>query len=80
MDSEWKGPKGGKASDGDKVEEKRATSVEEPQTKKLKLDPEEENKGGKPDGKRIRGQNKSRPHVKSTAYDEKRLCLSVIQV
>ncbi|XP_056268434.1 tRNA-dihydrouridine(47) synthase [NAD(P)(+)]-like isoform X2 [Pseudoliparis swirei] len=79
VDSEWKGPKGGKASDGDKVEEKRATSVEEPQTKKLKLDPEEENKGGKPDGKRIRGQNKSRPHVKSTAYDEKRLCLSVIQ-
>uniref|UniRef100_A0A8C2WJU1 tRNA-dihydrouridine(47) synthase [NAD(P)(+)] n=1 Tax=Cyclopterus lumpus TaxID=8103 RepID=A0A8C2WJU1_CYCLU len=60
-------------------EETKATPVEEPETKKLKLDPEEGNKGGKPDGKRIRGQNKSRPHMKHTAYDEKRLCLSVIQ-
>uniref|UniRef100_A0A8C2WFI8 tRNA-dihydrouridine(47) synthase [NAD(P)(+)] n=1 Tax=Cyclopterus lumpus TaxID=8103 RepID=A0A8C2WFI8_CYCLU len=79
VDSGWQGPKGGKASDGDKVEETKATPVEEPETKKLKLDPEEGNKGGKPDGKRIRGQNKSRPHMKHTAYDEKRLCLSVIQ-
>uniref|UniRef100_A0A8C2WHX7 tRNA-dihydrouridine(47) synthase [NAD(P)(+)] n=1 Tax=Cyclopterus lumpus TaxID=8103 RepID=A0A8C2WHX7_CYCLU len=61
------------------LEETKATPVEEPETKKLKLDPEEGNKGGKPDGKRIRGQNKSRPHMKHTAYDEKRLCLSVIQ-
>lgn len=79
VDSEWRGPKGEKASDGDKVEETEATSVEEPDTKKLKLDPEEGNKSGKPDGKRIRGQNKSRPHTKPTAYDEKRLCPSVIQ-
>ncbi|KAK9526751.1 hypothetical protein VZT92_015434 [Zoarces viviparus] len=79
VDSEWRGPKGEKASDGDKVEETEAASVEEPDTKKLKLDPEEGNKSGKPDGKRIRGQNKSRPHTKPTAYDEKRLCPSVIQ-
>ncbi|XP_075961786.1 tRNA-dihydrouridine(47) synthase [NAD(P)(+)]-like isoform X1 [Anarhichas minor] len=79
VDSEWRGPKGEKASDGDKVEETKATSVEEPDTKKLKLDPEEGNKSGKPDGKRIRGQNKSRPHTKPTAYDEKRLCPSVVQ-
>lgn len=77
VDSEWQGPKGEKASENDKVEE---TSVEEPDAKKLKLDPEERNKAGKPDGKRHRGQNKSRPHIKPTTYDEKRLCLSVIQV
>ncbi|XP_041811542.1 tRNA-dihydrouridine(47) synthase [NAD(P)(+)]-like [Chelmon rostratus] len=76
VDSEWQGPKGEKASENDKVEE---TSVEEPDAKKLKLDPEERNKAGKPDGKRHRGQNKSRPHIKPTTYDEKRLCLSVIQ-
>lgn len=56
------------------------TSIEEPEPKKLKLDPEEGKKGLKPDGKRMRGQNKSRPHTKPTAFDEKRLCLSVIQV
>ncbi|XP_068431716.1 tRNA-dihydrouridine(47) synthase [NAD(P)(+)]-like [Clinocottus analis] len=78
VDSEWRGPKGEKATDGDKVDETMETSVE-PETKKLKLDPEKGNKDGKPDSKRIRGQNKSRPHTKPTAYDEKRLCLSVIQ-
>lgn len=80
VDSEWQGPKGEKASENDKFEETKETSVEEPEAKKLKLEPEERNKAGKPDGKRLRGQNKSRPHVKPTAYDEKRLCLSVIQV
>lgn len=54
--------------------------MEDPEAKRLKLEPEERNKAGKPDGKRLRGQNKSRPHTKPTAYDEKRLCLSVIQV
>lgn len=79
IDSEWQGSKGEKASDNDPVEETKETCVE-PETKKLKLDPEERTKAGKPDGKRLRGQNKSRPHTKPTAYDEKRLCLSVIQV
>ncbi|XP_019110337.1 tRNA-dihydrouridine(47) synthase [NAD(P)(+)]-like [Larimichthys crocea] len=80
VDSEWKGPKGEKADENDKVDETKETPIEEPEAKKLKLEPEESNKGGKPDGKRLRGQNKSRPHTKPTAYDERRLCLSVIQV
>lgn len=80
VDSGWKGPKGHKTSDNDKPEEEKETSVEEPETKKFKVDPEERNKVGKPDGKRIRGQNKSRPHTKPNAFDEKRLCPSVIQV
>ncbi|KAJ4928499.1 hypothetical protein JOQ06_016291 [Pogonophryne albipinna] len=79
VDSGWKGPKGHKTSDNDKPEEEKETSVEEPETKKFKVDPEERNKVGKPDGKRIRGQNKSRPHTKPNAFDEKRLCPSVIQ-
>lgn len=74
VDSEWQGSKGG---DNDADEEPK--SVEEPEPKKLKLDSEVRNGSGKPDGKRLRGQNKSRPHTKPTTYDEKRLCLSVIQ-
>ncbi|KAI3358653.1 hypothetical protein L3Q82_015062 [Scortum barcoo] len=82
IDSEWRGPKGEKASENgsEKVEEiKEEASVKEPDTKKLKLELDEKNEAGKSDGKRLRGQNKSRPHTKPTAYDEKRLCLSVIQ-
>ncbi|KAG8005296.1 tRNA-dihydrouridine(47) synthase [NAD(P)(+)]-like [Nibea albiflora] len=79
VDSEWKGTKGEKAGENDKVDETKETPVEEPEAKKLKLEPEESNKGGKPDGKRLRGQNKSRPHTKPTTYDDKRLCLSVVQ-
>ncbi|XP_030596245.1 tRNA-dihydrouridine(47) synthase [NAD(P)(+)]-like isoform X1 [Archocentrus centrarchus] len=74
IDAEWQGSKGDKASESDMVNETKETSLEEPETKKLKLSPED-----KPDGKRLRGQNKSRPHIKPTTYDEKRLCLSVIQ-
>ncbi|XP_028317759.1 tRNA-dihydrouridine(47) synthase [NAD(P)(+)]-like isoform X2 [Gouania willdenowi] len=51
--------------------ETKESSVEEPQVKKLKWDPE--------DKKRLRGQNKSRPHRKPTMYEEKPLCVSVIQ-
>lgn len=54
--------------------------MEEPESKKLKLDSEDRTNAGKSDGKRLRGQNKSRPHVKPTTYDEKRLCVSVLQV
>lgn len=80
VDAEWQSLKGEKASENEKVEEANETSVEEPDAKKLKLEPEERSKAGKPGGKRLRGQNKSRPHIKPTTYDEKRLCLSVIQV
>ncbi|AWP21554.1 putative tRNA-dihydrouridine(47) synthase [Scophthalmus maximus] len=79
VDSEWQGSKGEKARDNGTAEEAKATCVEEPEVKKFKPDTEEGNKAGKPDSKRLRGQNKSRPHKKPTTYDEKRLCLSVIQ-
>ncbi|XP_077446242.1 tRNA-dihydrouridine(47) synthase [NAD(P)(+)]-like [Stigmatopora argus] len=66
--SEWRNVKGDKKGD----------PTEEPERKKVKLDAEELDKGAKPDGKRLRGQNKWRPHKKPTSYDEKRLCSSVI--
>uniref|UniRef100_A0A672Z7Q2 tRNA-dihydrouridine(47) synthase [NAD(P)(+)] n=1 Tax=Sphaeramia orbicularis TaxID=375764 RepID=A0A672Z7Q2_9TELE len=67
VDSEWQGSKGEKVSN------------DEPEAKKVKLDVDERNKSRKQDNKRLRGQNKSRPHTKPTTYDERRLCLSVIQ-
>nr|XP_019957456.1 PREDICTED: tRNA-dihydrouridine(47) synthase [NAD(P)(+)]-like isoform X2 [Paralichthys olivaceus] len=79
IDSEWQGTKGEKASDNGAAGETKETCVDEPEAKKFKPDPEESTKEGKPDGKRLRGQNKSRPHKKPTTYDEKRLCLSVIK-
>lgn len=54
-------------------------NVVEPDAKKARLN-HEDLTDRKPDGKRHRGQNKSRPHTKPTTYEEKRLCLSVIQV
>ncbi|XP_077362819.1 tRNA-dihydrouridine(47) synthase [NAD(P)(+)]-like isoform X2 [Festucalex cinctus] len=72
LDSEWQSLKGGENKVSD-------DPFQEPEIKKVKLDAEEINKGAKPDGKRLRGQNKSRPHKKPTSYDEKRLCASVIQ-
>ncbi|XP_019719013.1 tRNA-dihydrouridine(47) synthase [NAD(P)(+)]-like isoform X2 [Hippocampus comes] len=72
LDSEWQSSKGGE----NKLSEDPS---EEPEIKRVKLDAEEINKGGKSSGKRLRGQNKSRPHKKPTSYDEKRLCASVIQ-
>lgn len=74
IDSEWQGQKAGTLADRETEE---TCGAEEPETKKFKPDPEESNKG---DGKRLRGQNKSRPHKKPTTYDEKRLCLSVVKV
>uniref|UniRef100_UPI0009B42EA5 tRNA-dihydrouridine(47) synthase [NAD(P)(+)]-like isoform X2 n=1 Tax=Monopterus albus TaxID=43700 RepID=UPI0009B42EA5 len=79
IDSEWQCVKEENASENNTVEETKETSVEEPEAKKLKLEPEEKTKPGKADSKRLRGQNKSRPHTKPTTYEEKRLCLSVIQ-
>lgn len=80
IDSEWQSQKGEKACEGEKVEETNEAPVEEPDAKRPKLDQEEGSKAGCKDSKRLRGQNKARPHIKPTAYDEKRLCLSVIQV
>uniref|UniRef100_A0AAX7UD75 tRNA-dihydrouridine(47) synthase [NAD(P)(+)] n=1 Tax=Astatotilapia calliptera TaxID=8154 RepID=A0AAX7UD75_ASTCA len=74
LDSEWQSSKREKASESDAVEDSKETSLEEPEPKRLK-----QNFEGRPDGKRLRGQNKSRPHTKPTAYDEKRLCHSIIQ-
>ncbi|KAM8767609.1 tRNA-dihydrouridine(47) synthase [NAD(P)(+)]-like [Acanthopagrus schlegelii] len=79
VDSEWQRLKGENTNKNDNVEETKEASVEEPQAKRLKLEDEERDKAGKQDGKRLRGQNKSRPHVKPTTYDEKRLCLSVVK-
>ncbi|KAK2887780.1 hypothetical protein QQF64_012885 [Cirrhinus molitorella] len=47
----------------------------EPQQKKMKLDHD----GDKKDKKKMRGQNKSRPHIKPHSYEERRLCTSIIQ-
>ncbi|KAF7210984.1 tRNA-dihydrouridine(47) synthase [NAD(P)(+)]-like [Nothobranchius furzeri] len=79
IDSEWQGCKGETTGESDTPEEVKDTSVGEPEPKRVKLDPEEEKKVEKTDRKRFRGQNKSRPHTKPTTYEEKRLCLSVIQ-
>ncbi|XP_047461121.1 tRNA-dihydrouridine(47) synthase [NAD(P)(+)]-like isoform X2 [Mugil cephalus] len=79
VDSEWQGPKGDGATENETSHETNEAAVEEPESKKLKLDSEDSTNTGKPDGKRLRGQNKSRPHTKPTTYDEKRLCLSVLQ-
>uniref|UniRef100_A0A3Q2P8J9 tRNA-dihydrouridine(47) synthase [NAD(P)(+)] n=1 Tax=Fundulus heteroclitus TaxID=8078 RepID=A0A3Q2P8J9_FUNHE len=80
LDTEWQGSKGEKNSEKCTLEEKKDPFVEEPECKKPKLDPEDETKSEKPDKKRFRGQNKSRPHTKPNTYEEKRLCLSAIQV
>ncbi|XP_028252977.1 tRNA-dihydrouridine(47) synthase [NAD(P)(+)]-like [Parambassis ranga] len=80
IDSEWQSSKEDKSVNKETAEEiPEEVPEEEPEPKKLKLDSEDRYHGGKPDGKRLRGQNKSRPHTKPTAYDEKRLCLSVLQ-
>ncbi|KAK3558602.1 hypothetical protein QTP86_021657, partial [Hemibagrus guttatus] len=47
----------------------------EPETKKRKLDGNEQTQ----EKKKRRGQNKSRPHLKPHSYEERRLCPSVIQ-
>ncbi|XP_053718318.1 tRNA-dihydrouridine(47) synthase [NAD(P)(+)]-like [Synchiropus splendidus] len=71
LDSQWLSQNGCKTS----VESTNEGEEEEPKPKKLKPDPEENRKHDK----KYRGQNKSRPHTKPTTYEEKRLCLSVLQ-
>ncbi|KAG7501400.1 hypothetical protein JOB18_048529 [Solea senegalensis] len=79
VDAEWQRSNGKKASDEDTSVDKNENCTAEPEAKKFKADPEEKTQVEKPDGKRYRGQNKSRPHIKPTTYEEKRLCLSIIQ-
>ena len=79
LDSNGRGPKRGKeVSENDACEETTEAPLEEPDVKKLKLG--DGDKVVKPDGKRMRGQNKSRPHIKPNSYDKARLCTPVIQV
>ncbi|XP_056439122.1 tRNA-dihydrouridine(47) synthase [NAD(P)(+)]-like [Gadus chalcogrammus] len=66
--------------DSDELKGTTEASEEEPAAKKPKVEQQEENKlTWKQQGKRQRGQNKSRPHVKPTAYEDQRLCQSVAQ-
>ncbi|XP_061753542.1 tRNA-dihydrouridine(47) synthase [NAD(P)(+)]-like isoform X2 [Nerophis ophidion] len=77
LDAEWQSSRVCKNRQA--AEESNEATVQEPETKKVKLDKEGNDKGGKPDGKHLRGQYKFRPHKKPTTYDERRLCLSVTQ-
>lgn len=79
VDSEWQSLNRGKTTKDEKSMDSDGTNVVEPDAKKAKLD-HEDLTDRKSDGKRLRGQNKSRPHTKPTTYEERRLCLSVIQV
>lgn len=79
VDSEWQSLNRGNSTKDEKTADSDETIIVEPDAKKAKLD-HEDLTGRKSDGKRLRGQNKSRPHIKPTTYEEKRLCLSVIQV
>ena len=76
MDSGWKGGKKDTNEATGPVEEK----TEEPEEKRIKLDNKVQQEEDKQNKKRIRGQNKSRPHKKPQSYDDRRLCPSIIQV
>lgn len=47
----------------------------EPEKKRVRLHSDGEQR----DKKKMRGQNKSRPHVKAQSYEERRLCPSIVQ-
>ncbi|XP_058878473.1 tRNA-dihydrouridine(47) synthase [NAD(P)(+)]-like isoform X2 [Acipenser ruthenus] len=69
-----------KAEGGDDAVAEKGTG--EPEPKRIKLDEwsdKDKKEGEKQQKKRAKGQNKSRPHVKPNAYDDKRLCPSVVQ-
>ncbi|CAG10807.1 unnamed protein product [Tetraodon nigroviridis] len=78
VDLEWQSLNRGNSNKDEKSVDSDETNFVEPDAKKAKLDREDQTER-KSDGKRLRGQNKSRPHIKPTTYEEKRLCLSVIQ-
>ncbi|XP_072529472.1 tRNA-dihydrouridine(47) synthase [NAD(P)(+)]-like [Salminus brasiliensis] len=75
----------GQKDDGEECAETSAEgangTLEEPsggsESKKRKAD--EEAEAGKRDRKKMKGQNKSRPHMKPHSYEDRRLCPSVIQ-
>ncbi|KAL0962252.1 hypothetical protein UPYG_G00337650 [Umbra pygmaea] len=79
LDSGGNGPTSDKASHDAGPTETAENCLEEPQKKKMKGDPDEAERMGKQDSKRMRGQNKSRPHMKPNSYDNRRLCPSIIQ-
>ncbi|MGH0133434.1 UNVERIFIED_CONTAM: hypothetical protein FKN15_032324 [Acipenser sinensis] len=69
-----------KAEGGDDAVAEKGTG--EPEPKRIKLDEQsdkDKKEGEKQQKKRAKGQNKTRPHVKPNAYDDKRLCPSVVQ-
>lgn len=68
LESGWTGRKDDEAN--------KDESPEEPEQKKIKLDNDGDNK----EKKKMRGQNKSRPHMKPQSYEDRRLCTSIIQV
>ena len=71
LDSGGKGPNDDKASDDAAPKETAEDSLEEPQEKKFKVDPDEQERTGKQDSKRMRGQDKSRPHMKPTSNENR---------
>uniref|UniRef100_A0A3B3E1C5 tRNA-dihydrouridine(47) synthase [NAD(P)(+)] n=2 Tax=Oryzias melastigma TaxID=30732 RepID=A0A3B3E1C5_ORYME len=74
IDSELQKDHRDNSSDNEQLHE-----VPEPEPKKPKHDPQDEKTTAPAESKRLRGQNKSRPHTKPTTYEERRLCLSVLQ-
>ncbi|KAM5157420.1 tRNA-dihydrouridine(47) synthase [NAD(P)(+)]-like [Mantella aurantiaca] len=75
-DTEEPGDKAAENNDGNNA------AAAEPDAKKIKLEDsakEPEEPSDKSEKKRSRGQNKSRPHVKYSQYEQQRLCPSVTQ-
>ncbi|KAJ8000247.1 hypothetical protein DPEC_G00202850 [Dallia pectoralis] len=70
---------GEKAGDDTAPKDTTEDPLEEPPEKKMKVDPDEQQRTEIKDSKRMRGQNKCRPHMKPTSYDSRRLCPSIIQ-
>lgn len=66
---------------GQKSEEAERDSGE-PEQKRIRLDSDgaQEEPDKKEKKKKMRGQNKSRPHMKPQSYEDRRLCPSIIQV
>ncbi|MEE6466669.1 hypothetical protein FKM82_007021 [Ascaphus truei] len=87
IDAEGKETKGASLEQGDNEARSKVTTDEltEPEAKRIKLDDagrgndeqSQKSKEEKQDKKRARGQNKSRPYMKPSYFEEKRLCPSI---
>ncbi|XP_051520044.1 tRNA-dihydrouridine(47) synthase [NAD(P)(+)]-like isoform X2 [Myxocyprinus asiaticus] len=64
---------------GDDVDRDAEEPSREPEQKRIKLDTDDLQDGDRREKKRMRGQNKSRPHMKPHIYEDRRLCPYVIQ-